>query len=163
MQVHTNPVLISFCSILYYRDLAEHIKCYNREKRRLLASQSDTKKYYFMKKFGNKLDRQRLILDDDEQKSSITNSSTKKYNKTIVNRWHLLLRLDSNKELIQFRKHQIKKHKKHGNNDGETPQLSILVARKVKSICSKKQHSNRVRAESKLSKPNHAHVETSSV
>ena len=162
MKVHTNPVLISFCSILYYRDLAEHIKCYNKEKRRLLASQSDTKKYYFMKKFGSKLDRQQLILDGDEQKSSITNSSTKKYNKTIVNRWHLLLRLDSNKELIQFRKHQINKHKKHGNNDEETS-LSILVARKVKSICSKKTHSNRVRAQSKLSEPNHARVETSSV
>ena len=161
MHVHTNPVLISFCSILYYRDLAEHIKCYNKEKRRLLVSQSDTKKYYFMKKFGNKLDRQRLILDDDEQKSSITNSSTKKYNKTIVNRWHLLLRLDSNKELIQFRKHQIKKHKKHGNNDEETP-LSTLVARKLKSICSKK-HSNREREQSKLSEPNHANVETTGV
>lgn len=33
---HTNPVLICFCSILYYKDLNEHLRRYRNEKRRIL-------------------------------------------------------------------------------------------------------------------------------
>ena len=114
--MHTNPILICFCSILYYRDLGEHIRRYRIEKQIVKAKETnnlDDEVYYLIKKFGGK-----LVINDSflKEKSSDDRILRKKiYNQLIVNRWHVLLRLSINKELIPYRQHNIKKMNKIQN------------------------------------------------
>ena len=146
-KVHTNPVLISFCSILYYRDLADHIKNYNKEKKCLaktMINQAEKENYYFfIKQFGNKIMTSHNLIDKVANKT--TNKSrkmkTKIYNKTIVNRWHLLIRLNLNKELIQFRKHNIRIK---FSNESETifEKIETVVCSKLKWSKKKREEDN---------------------
>jgi hypothetical protein len=56
--VHTNPILICFCSILYYRELAEQIRRYRIEKeivKRMDSTSSDGEIYFSLKEFTGKL------------------------------------------------------------------------------------------------------------
>lgn len=91
---HTNPVLICFCSILYYRDLSEHLRRYRNEKRRILETEEiDYRMIFKLKKFNG-------YLPPDTNRKQI-------YSKKNLNKWHLLLRLSLNKELIDYRGTQI--------------------------------------------------------
>ena len=148
--MHTNPILICFCSILYYKDLAEHVKNHNKEKKYLIAitkhtdgNESDKKKYYFMKKFGNKMARQQDLNEtEDMNKTNDTQMSKKKvYNKTIVNKWHLLIRLNLNKELIQFRKNNIRKKTKK-KSESMLKKIKTKVCSRLKSRKFKEDNSN---------------------
>ena len=150
--MHTNPILICFCSILYYRDLAEHIKNFNKEKKRLMANtRQDKENVYFLKKFGNKMAR-RVTLDTIEKQNTNENMSLKNkiYNKTYVNKWHLLIRLCLNKELIQFRKHNIKRKAKKESESMFT-KLTTKCCSKLKS----RNKTNRKQMENHDNETNH--------
>jgi hypothetical protein len=97
--VHTNPILVSFCSILYYKDLGVHIKLYKKEKN--LLKVDSVERFFFMKKFSGKL--------SNETQKNQENKTTKIYKKHIINRWHVLVKLSLNKELIQFRRHNLRR------------------------------------------------------
>ena len=98
--MHTNPILVTFCSILYYKDLGIHIKLYKIEKKLLRADSVEN--FFFMKKFSGK-------LPNETHKNQDENSTTKTYKKHIINRWHVLVKLSLNKELIQFRRHNLRR------------------------------------------------------
>ena len=115
-KVHTNPILICFCSILYYRDLAEHIHRFKNEKKILAISMMNKENinqntldeaeiYFFINKLGGQHAKDSLNRSEPEFSSSRTKKQYKKY---LVNKWHVMLRLTRNKELIQYRRHHIK-------------------------------------------------------
>lgn len=87
---HTNPVLICFCGMLYYKGLSEHLTRYKKEKRHILETEEiDYRMLFQLKKFTGFLPK---VKDE------------KVYNRRILNKWHLLIRLTMNQELIAFRK-----------------------------------------------------------
>ncbi len=102
--MHTNSILICFCSILYYKDLAEHIRRYRIEKSYILSKNypiafNFEQVSFFIKEFTGKLSDDNKIIKEED---------TKIYNKKILNKWHLFVRLSLNQELIQYRSHNIK-------------------------------------------------------
>jgi hypothetical protein len=106
--VHTNPILICFCSILYYRELAEQIRRYRIEKeivKRMDSTSSDGEIYFSLKEFTGKLRNEPL----KGRSSTNDQLKIKVYKKHILNRWHLFVRLTLNKELIAYRGHNLKK------------------------------------------------------
>lgn len=110
--MHSNSILICFCSILYYRDLAEHIRRYKIEKeivKTMEIGQSGDEKYYFLKDFIGKLRNEPILKGKSEEKKILKNRI---YNQLILNRWHVMLRLSLNKELISCRRHHLKKKPK---------------------------------------------------
>ena len=81
--------------------------------------------------------RQELNETEEINRPNDTQISKKKvYNKTIVNKWRLLIRLNLNKELIQFRKNNIRKNTKKKSdsmlNKVKTKVCSRLKSRKYK-------------------------------
>jgi hypothetical protein len=116
-KVHTNSILVCFCSILYYKDLAVHIKRFIREKNLLKAKSmiDHHEKYYFMKNFSGKLTQIVVKSDLDQvnldEASSSERPPKKTYKKCIVNKWHVFVKLSMNKELIQYRHHNIRSRK----------------------------------------------------
>jgi len=107
--VHTNPILICFCSILYYQDLAEHIRRYRMEKKIIKAIEKNNLNeeiHYSLKKFSGKL------LNEPEKSDEGPILKKKIYKQLVLNRWHVLLRLTLNKELIVYRRHNIRKKTK---------------------------------------------------
>jgi putative lipase involved disintegration of autophagic bodies len=79
--MHTNPVIISFCSILYYARLREYMR----------------------------LKHNRIISKEIVKRSELLFGKERKiYKKNVVNRWLLYWRLSVNKELIQYRKQNVK-------------------------------------------------------
>lgn len=91
---HTNPILICFCSLLCYRDLSEHVSRFKNEKRQILETEEiDHRMLFNLKKFVGFLPPGLV--------------ETKAYNRNILNRWHLALRLAVNRELIVYRGHYI--------------------------------------------------------
>ena len=115
--MHTNSILVCFCSILYYKDLAVHIKRFVLERNQLKARASvdHKEKYYFMRNFSGKLTNIPVKPDLDQvredEASSREGVDQKTYKKCIVNKWHVFVKLSMNKELIQFRHHNIKSRK----------------------------------------------------
>lgn len=102
-QVHTNPIIITFCSILYYADLDEHIRRYRHEKYAMRRELSHDE-FLALRKFKGKLEP----IGSDE---NVSLKASKGYNKRIVNKWHLLVMLKQNLSLIKYRKHLIAKSK----------------------------------------------------
>ena len=95
--MHTNPILISFCSILYYKHLDEYVKQYVKEKMKI---EKDLKGVVVeLKKF----DGRRLPRNNTNPKNEPKNNP-KTYCKIIVNRWHLLIKLEQNRILLRYRK-----------------------------------------------------------
>ena len=90
--MHTNPTLISFCSILYYNHLDKHVKRYLIEKRKIEEKSKEVTVQ--LKGFDGRL------------RSKIIKKGSKTYCKIIVNRWHLLVILDKNKILLAYRKRE---------------------------------------------------------
>ena len=133
--MHTNPILICFCSILYYRDLAVHIERYKIEKKIIMAMNktktiSDEDIYFFLKKFGGRFAKyQETVGETPADSAQIELSSKKHYKKYIVNKWHVMLRLTLNQELIQYRRHNIRK---------KDVKESVSIFTKIKAICNKK-------------------------
>ena len=126
IKVHTNPILITFCSILYYEDLNEYLHRFQVERRGLMSSEPAIRadEIVEMKSFG----RRRLSVHDEPRK----------YRRLVLNRWHLWLRLSLNKEIIYMRQNNLRK-KRDGN------QISVgMIARmklKVQNLRIKKHSS----------------------
>jgi len=96
---HTNPILVCFCSLLYYPDLSEHLRRFKIEKQAILASEElDSRMVLKLKKFVGFL--------------PACPGVDREYNVLVVNRWHLILRLSLNKELTVYRQHYLEMTRK---------------------------------------------------
>lgn len=126
--VHTNSILTTFCSILYYKDLNEYIHRYRAERRMLTIKASESQKYDLaMYKFGRRLSE----LDDSEKHIEFGMT----YNKIILNRWHLYVMMSKYPGLIQYRM----KYKKKSEHKSK-PKL----IEKVKLFCKKHNNVNKI-------------------
>ncbi len=91
---HTNPVMLSFISLLYYKNLNDHVTMFVKAKRKensiteyfeVLGGPNANPNYFKeSEKFGKRI-----------------------YKKKIVNKWHLLVFLIKNPILILDRKHYL--------------------------------------------------------
>ena len=105
--MHTNPIVITFCSILYYKNLDKHIKYYLREKRQIESELQNCQEIEVdLKSFSGLLVPEVIV---DYRKTRV---QYKAYNQNIVNRWFILLMLEKNKQLIKYRSHNIEKKEK---------------------------------------------------
>ena len=130
--VHTNPIIISFCSILYYKELSLHIRRYRFEKFALLKKLRNKEAKVNLKKFNGRLLGEEVFLELEH--FNVKPPKIKTYNKTIVNRWHLYLRLLMNKELVVYRKKYLE-NKKNKNSNNDLPHESLLF--KIKNCFQK--------------------------
>ena len=94
--MHTNPILITFVNLLYYKKLQEFLRRHHREKRDYLARNPDTKPQQL------KLGHFRGLLPPHKRGPEAIS-----YNQSIVSKWHLLCFLNKNRGLIMMRKHNI--------------------------------------------------------
>ena len=86
---HTNPILVTFCSLLSYKGLDDHIKA-------LVSTQSD-----FNVQFTGFHDIPLPVYGKAKKLNK------KKYQKHIVNKWHVMLFLMKNPILILERKNNL--------------------------------------------------------
>ena len=136
--MHTNPIIICFCSILYYKGLSEHLKRYRQQRHELLASGDldNASIKIYPSKFTGQLSgtgSERPTgsghLTSDVEKAASSNRLLKRNYKTrVVIRWHLYLRMTLNKEIIKYRKIYMKQREKK-------PEVGIL--QKIKQKFSK--------------------------
>ena len=115
--------MICFCSVLYYKDLAEHIRRYRTEKNSILRNEHIIDYNLIelrMKKFIGLLPYK-------------SESNKRKYNKRILNKWHLILRLALNKELTIYRCHYIYMQLKLVK-DKESKKLAKPIPEVIKEI-----------------------------
>lgn len=98
--MHTNPIILTFCSILYYKDLNEHLNRYKLEKKFSSIAENDELDLQ-IKKFNG------FLLHPN----TLENKRKRIYNKRIVNKWHLILCLCQNPQLVLYRKEYIAKLK----------------------------------------------------
>ena len=105
--MHTNPILICFCSLLYYKDLSEHLRRYKIQRRAVLSSPEfdATNTKIYLSKFTGR-------LYEPISPSSFHRTPTKNYKTRVVIRWHLYLRMTLNKDIIKYRKVHATKHEK---------------------------------------------------
>ena len=107
--MHTNPVLLSFCSLLYYKNLQIQIKNYKKERRNIEEKINMNNKFSFrIKKFTGR------VLDSAAENEALLK---RKYKKNILNKWHLLLMLHRNKSLIKYRSSNLIKRVNEKTND----------------------------------------------
>ncbi len=92
---HTNPILICFCSLLYYKNLNEHLYRFKIEKKFIIQKEE--------------IDLSIMKLQLRKFTGTLPNYEIKckKYDRKILNKWHLILRLYLNKELTIYRYHYI--------------------------------------------------------
>jgi hypothetical protein len=125
--VHTNPILICFCSILYYPELGEFVRRYKIERKILLsryAKQTETEK---IKKAHVRINEfsGRLSFSDEIFKPKV---KSKSYKTRCIIRWRLLVILNWNKELISLRKHHLVKDvKKENKEEGMMNKLKRML------------------------------------
>ena len=119
--MHTNPILISFLSILYYKDLNDHIRQFRIERNNLMKEHLNPKAIK-INKFNGKLKTSDVSFQLQSKKIM------RNYNKTILNRWCLYITLSNNFNLLIYRKHNILK-----NNEDTPKQKRILE--KLKLCC----------------------------
>ena len=106
--MHTNPILLSFCSLLYYRNLQDHIRNYIIEKK------SVEDKFNLSDEFIFRIDKftGRVEISAIERETK----TRKNYKKNVVNKWHVMLMLQRNKTLIKYRAHNIIKKENKENH-----------------------------------------------
>ena len=104
--MHTNPILITFCSILYYKNLRNHIDNFKLERQFIKNNYNYNQNEFSLrvKKFDGKSSLIKSNNDNNDQ-----SSFKKKYNQFIVNKWHVLIFIHNNKSLIRYRAHNIRK------------------------------------------------------
>jgi hypothetical protein len=120
--MHTNPVLNTFLSLLYYKSLSEHLRRYKIEKV-LFGDEEDEDNYLKIKKFRGKLSA--IGPSDPNIISKVFTS--KLYKKRIVNKWHLLVFLSKNPSLIKYRKQFMEKKRVKENKSN--------LFQKIKTCC----------------------------
>jgi hypothetical protein len=123
--VHTNPILITFCSILYYKNLRNHIDNYKLERQFIKNNYNYNQNEFSLrvKKFDGKSSLIKSNNDNNDQ-----SSFKKKYNQFIVNKWHVLIFIHNNKSLLRYRAHNIRK---------KQIVEKIGFIQKIKSACTK--------------------------
>ena len=107
--MHSNPILLTFCTLLCYKDLHEHMRRYRIEKL-LMPLQEPLKNEYTLMPiaFKSKPSPESYLRHPFlENKSSLV-TFRKVYTRKVINRWHLFIRLSLNLELTGFRNHRIK-------------------------------------------------------
>jgi hypothetical protein len=105
--VHSNPIIITFCSLLFYKDLNDHLRNHRIEKLKKPLDQSLEEFYILRPSDFYKKPLDEYILHPFIGKTSY--QPKKSYDQKILNRWYLFLRLSLNIELTIFRKQRIKK------------------------------------------------------
>jgi hypothetical protein len=143
--VHTNPILLTFVSILYYQDLGEHIKMHKLEKHRLNKELKTNDEYLKMKTFtGSQYIFNNDVIESNNNQSSGGQFNLKKIekksfrNKTIINKWHLILMLCRNKSLIKYRKIHIKPNIEKKKSEGSLLKLKKNISSCCRKCCAKK-------------------------
>lgn len=130
--MHTNPIIITFVSIMYYKKLDEFIRRHHIEKRIYLSQNPD-------KKLRLSVFRGFLPIEsptDPFLKKMNIGYSQNVYNKKIVNKWHLIWFLSKNKSLCVLRKHNFIKEEEE--EEEQKTGFVEKVKLKLKSCCSKK-------------------------
>ena len=104
---------ITFISILYYRDLGEYIRRHHVEKRLLSRFYPD--QIFKLDKFSGLLPSgKELPIHSYIKQLGVSSRVTgRKYNRHVLNRWHLIVMLANNKDLIRYRGHNYRKKRKH--------------------------------------------------
>lgn len=87
---HTNPILITFCCLLSYRDLSEHLLAFSKSTKKK-QSKEITQFIHGLEYSNRRLNCLTKLI------------GIKKYNKRIVNKWHLIAFLMKNPILLMFR------------------------------------------------------------
>ncbi len=99
-----------FCSILYYKELGEHIRRYYIEKRNILknldqeiSDKIEGELYFFLKPFNGRLENSKI-----EEEILVFSHVKKRYSNKVLKKWHLFVMLIKNKDLIRYRKFDLK-------------------------------------------------------
>ena len=139
--MHTNPILICFCSILYYKRLRYHIRHYKLERKYIEKEYNLTDEYTFkIKKFHGDPDiakesekevKERIesiegSYEESESEHELKPISCKIYKKCLVNRWHLFTMMDKNRSLIRYRQQHIKEKKVNLEKENLINRLNFL-------------------------------------
>jgi hypothetical protein len=145
--VHTNPIILTFCSLLYYKELTEHLRRYKIEKafaEKFIDKDEEIK----MATFKGRVPPVFHVEDGSNKRAVSARPSfyevqmnllgpVKKYNKFIVNKWHVLVMLERNKALVRFRKHFVEKNENEDHDDKSKPdEEKTGVVQKIKNMCS---------------------------
>jgi hypothetical protein len=132
--VHSNPILTTFCSLLYYKDLSKHLRLHKIEKLRKPLDES-LKDHYELRpsRFTQEPEQTELLLHPFVRRfTDLTLYKTRKtYNKRVVNKWHLLVRLSLNIELTVHRKHRIRAKSNSGLNVFQKIKNNLLKRRNL--------------------------------
>ena len=96
--------------MLYYKDLSDHLYKHKIEKLVMPLDES-LQDFYMLRpsKFGDRLNHFGHLVHPFVQTTTLYGFEkiAKTYKRSVLIRWHLLLRLTLNPELIQLRKHRI--------------------------------------------------------
>ena len=128
--MHSNPIIVTFCSLLYYEDLSDHIRNHRMEKI-IKPLDKSVEEFYILRpsNFDSK------PLNEFKMHPLIENSGyqpKRNYNRKILNRWHLFLRLSLNIELTIYRKHRITRSLKENDSNKFLPLKVIVMMDKLK-------------------------------
>jgi len=134
--MHTNPIIICFCSILYYKDLSEHLRRYKKQRRDFMNGIDSNGIHVQVNKFTGRLSDGSINLDDDDKMMSRKKLIRRNYNTRVVMRWHLYLRMSLNKDIIKYRKMYINK-----NKNIQIESLIGKIKKNITNICNRKEES----------------------
>lgn len=136
--MHTNPIIICFCSILYYKGLTEHLHRYKKQRRALMLNgELESGMRVEMRDFTGRLSISPIKLDEpsghshldgdgqNENATSRIKLMKRTYKTQVLIRWHLFLRMTLNKEIIKYRRVNLRKRDKQ-------PPLQEGVLSKIK-------------------------------
>jgi hypothetical protein len=118
--------LISFCSLLYYKDLNEHIRRHKIEKILIPLDETVMKSCILR---PSKFEKRPEFGEHRHPFVKNPNIYLKSYDRRVLIRWHLLLRLSLNPELTRMRKHLIESKKNEKKNSSKEKFIS-----KVKKV-----------------------------
>ena len=100
--MYANPILLTFCALLYYDDLGEHMRCHRIEKLVMPLNASAQLDYALWPSVPRSRPSPANYIIHPFLKS--VPSTIRMYNRKVLNRWHLLVRLSLNLELTAFRR-----------------------------------------------------------
>ena len=106
--------MLCFCSLLYYKNLSEHVRRYKLEKKRIVTeSKLKTDEHLYIKEFDGYLPDMHEY-DEDKVANAKSLASFKVYNRALVNKWHVMVMLHRNRLLIPYRaQNRPKRHQTH--------------------------------------------------
>jgi hypothetical protein len=96
---------------LYYKDLSEHIRRFRAERERIFNDVDAHRVHVGLGKFNGRLSPNEL------KPVVVVVVNRKLYKKNVLNRWHLLLRLAVNPELLKYRKQLYRPNRKYESHN----------------------------------------------